>query len=47
MFTLLAVILQEIAEDDKHLIIISGMRMIKKNFLLKYVSRCDRRIMKL
>ena len=47
MFTLLAVILQEITEDDKHLTIISGMRTIKKNFLLKYVSRCDRRIMKL
>lgn len=47
MFTLLAVILQEIAEDDKHLIIISGLRAIKKKFLLKYVSRCDRRIIKL
>ena len=30
MFTLLAVILQEIAEDDEHPTIISGLRAIKK-----------------
>ena len=47
MFTLLAVILQEIAEDDKHLTIISGLRAIKKSFLLKYLNRRDRCIMKL
>ena len=35
MFTLLAVILQEIAEDDKHLIIISGLRAIKKKILVE------------
>ena len=47
MFTHLAVILQEIAEDDKHLTIISGLRAIKKSFLLKYLNRRDRCIMKL
>ena len=47
MFTLLAVILQEITEDDKYLTIISGFRAIKKNFFLKYLSRCDRCIIKL
>ena len=35
------------AEDDKHLTIISGLRAIKKSFLLKYLNRRDRCIMKL
>ena len=49
MFTLLVVTLQKTTEGDKHLTIISGLRAVNnKNFLefLKYINRCDRRIMK-